>query len=186
MKRTDFRFLERLRVRWAEIDLQKIVFNGHYLMYFDTAITGYWRALALPYVQTLEYLGGDLLVRKATLEYHGSARLDDLLDIGVRSTRIGNSSLVFAMAVFRNDELLVSGELVYVFADPATQSAKNCAMCFRPSRPARRWSKCASARGTSWAAMRRPSARRCSSTSRRFLPKWNGTRRMRAASMPSP
>ena len=124
MKRTDFRFLERLRVRWAEIDLQKIVFNGHYLMYFDTAITGYWRALALPYVQTLEYLGGDLLVRKATLEYHGSARLDDLLDIGVRSTRIGNSSLVFAMAVFRNDELLVSGELVYVFADPATQSAK--------------------------------------------------------------
>ena len=124
MTRTDFRFLERLRVRWAEIDLQKIVFNGHYLMYFDTAITGYWRALALPYVQTLEYLGGDLLVRKATLEYHGSARLDDLLDIGVRSTRIGNSSLVFAMAVFRNDELLVSGELVYVFADPATQSAK--------------------------------------------------------------
>jgi YbgC/YbaW family acyl-CoA thioester hydrolase len=124
MKRTDFRFLERLRVRWAEIDLQKIVFNGHYLMYFDTAITGYWRALALPYVQTLEYLGGDLFVRKATLEYHGSARLDDLLDIGVRSTRIGNSSLVFATAVFRNDELLVSGELVYVFADPATQSAK--------------------------------------------------------------
>ena len=37
MQRTDFRFFERLRVRWVEIDAQQIVFNGHYLMYFDTA-----------------------------------------------------------------------------------------------------------------------------------------------------
>ena len=49
MKSSDFRFLERLRVRWAEIDAQKIVFNSHYLMYFDTAVAGYWRALAMPY-----------------------------------------------------------------------------------------------------------------------------------------
>ena len=40
-KRSEFRFLERLRVRWAEIDAQKIVFNGHYFMYFDTAVAGY-------------------------------------------------------------------------------------------------------------------------------------------------
>jgi YbgC/YbaW family acyl-CoA thioester hydrolase len=124
MKRTDFRHLERLRVRWAEIDLQKIVFNGHYLMYFDTAITGYWRALALPYVQTLEALDGDLFVRKATLEYQGSARLDDLIDVGIRCTRIGTSSMAFSAAVFRAEELLVSGELVYVFADPQTQTAR--------------------------------------------------------------
>jgi YbgC/YbaW family acyl-CoA thioester hydrolase len=124
MKRTDFRFLDRLRVRWAEIDAQKIVFNGHYLMYFDTAVAGYWRALALPYGQTMEYLGGDLFVRKATLEYEGSARYDDMLDVGIRCGRIGNSSMVFSAAVFRADELLVSGELVYVFADPQTQSAK--------------------------------------------------------------
>ncbi|HUG22212.1 YbgC/FadM family acyl-CoA thioesterase [Piscinibacter sp.] len=124
MKRTDFRFLERLRVRWAEIDAQKIVFNGHYLMYFDTAVTGYWRALALPYVQTLDYLGGDLFVRKATVEYESSARCDDVLDVGVRCARVGNSSMLFSTAVFRQDELLVSGELVYVFADPQTQTSK--------------------------------------------------------------
>jgi YbgC/YbaW family acyl-CoA thioester hydrolase len=121
MKRSEFRFFERLRVRWAEIDQQKIVFNGHYLMYFDTAITGYWRALALPYEKTLASLNGDLFVRKATVEYQGSGRLDDLLDVGIRCGRIGTSSMNFAAAVFRNDELLVSGELVYVFADPATQ-----------------------------------------------------------------
>ena len=124
MKRSEFRFLERLRVRWAEIDQQKIVFNGHYLMYFDTAITGYWRALALPYAQTLERREGDLFVRKTTLEYEGSARLDDLLDVGIRCVRIGTSSMTFAAGVFRAEELLVSGEIVYVFADPRTQSSK--------------------------------------------------------------
>ena len=124
MKRADFRFLDRLRVRWAEIDAQKIVFNGHYLMYFDTAVAGYWRALAMPYMQTMEQLEGDLFVRKATLEYLASARYDDLLDVGVRCTRVGTSSILFGAAAFRQDELLVSCELVYVFADPLAQSSK--------------------------------------------------------------
>lgn len=124
MKRTDFRFTERLRVRWAEIDAQKIVFNGHYLTYIDTGVTAYWRALALPYAQTMEYLGGDLYVRKATLEYEGSARSDDVLDVGIRCTRVGTSSIVMSAGIFRADELLVSGELIYVFADPATQTSK--------------------------------------------------------------
>src|SRR5258706_6938143 len=111
MKRSEFRFLERLRVRWAEIDAQQIVFNGHYLMYFDTALAGYWRALAMPYAATLAQLGGDLYVRKATLEYEGSARYDDLLDIGVRCERIGGSSIRFVAAAFRQDRRLVSCEL---------------------------------------------------------------------------
>jgi YbgC/YbaW family acyl-CoA thioester hydrolase len=124
MKRTDFRFLDRLRVRWAEIDAQKIVFNGHYLMYFDTAVAGYWRAMALPYAQTMDYLGGDLYVRKATVEYEGSAHYDDVLDVGIRTTRVGNSSILLQCGCFRQDQLLVSCELVYVFADPATQTSK--------------------------------------------------------------
>ena len=122
--RSEFRFFERLRVRWAEVDLQKIVFNGHYLMYFDTAVAGWWRALALPYQETMAALDGDLFVRKASLEYQASARYDDLVDVGVRTARIGNSSLVLACAVFRGDQLLVSGELVYVFANPATQTSQ--------------------------------------------------------------
>jgi len=124
LKRSDFRFLERLRVRWAEIDAQKIVFNGHYLMYFDTAVAGYWRALAAPHAQTMEQLGGDMYVRKATLEYEASALYDDVLHVGVRCARVGNSSMVFSAAVFRQEQLLVSGELVYVFADPHTQTSR--------------------------------------------------------------
>ena len=124
MHRKEFRFLHTLRVRWAEVDMQKIVFNAHYLMYFDTAMADYWRALALPYEASMQALQGDLYVRKATLEYHGSARADERIDVGLRCSRIGNSSLVFEGGIFRGDSLLVSGELVYVFADPATQTSR--------------------------------------------------------------
>jgi YbgC/YbaW family acyl-CoA thioester hydrolase len=123
-QRSDFRFAERLRVRWAEVDMQKIVFNGHYLMYFDTAVAGYWRALALPYEQSMHALGGDLYVRKATLEYEGSARYDDQVEVALRCERMGNSSMTLRGAVFRGGQRLVTGELVYVFADPATQTSR--------------------------------------------------------------
>ena len=43
--RDAFSFFHPLRVRWAEVDPQSIVFNGHYLTYADVAITEYFRAL---------------------------------------------------------------------------------------------------------------------------------------------
>ena len=124
LKRSSFRHLERLRVRWAEVDMQQIVFNGHYLMYMDTAVAGYWRAMALPYQDSMQSLGGDLYVRKATIEYEDSARYDDQLEVGIRCARIGNSSMVLQSGVFRGEQRLVHGDLVYVFADPAAQTAK--------------------------------------------------------------
>jgi len=124
MTRSEFRFFHRLRVRWAEVDMQKIVFNAHYLMYFDTAVADYWRALALPYEEAMHLLQGDLYVKKATIEFHASARMDDQLDIGLRCARIGNSSMQFLGGIFRGDQLLISGELLYVFADPATQTSR--------------------------------------------------------------
>ena len=131
MKRSDFRFLDPLRVRGAEVDMQKIVFNGHYLMYFDTAVAGYWRALALPYHETMAHLQGDLYVRKATLEYLGSARYDDQLAVGIRCARIGSSSMLIQAAVFRGEICLVHGELVYVFADPVTQTSRPVPVALR-------------------------------------------------------
>jgi YbgC/YbaW family acyl-CoA thioester hydrolase len=124
MKREDFRFFHRLRVRWAEVDMQKIVFNAHYLMYFDTAVADYWRALAMPYEEGMHQLEGDLYVKKATVEFNASARMDDRLDVGLKCARIGNSSIQFLGAIFRGEELLITCELVYVFADPATQTSR--------------------------------------------------------------
>jgi YbgC/YbaW family acyl-CoA thioester hydrolase len=124
MKRADFRFFHRLRVRWAEVDMQKIVFNAHYLMYFDTAIADYWRALALPYEASMHQLDGDLYVVKATVEFHASARVDDQIEVAMKCSRIGTSSMTFTGAIFRGEEHLISCELVYVFADPVTQTSR--------------------------------------------------------------
>jgi YbgC/YbaW family acyl-CoA thioester hydrolase len=124
MTPTDFRFSHRLRVRWAEVDMQKIVFNAHYLMYFDTAISDYWRTLGLPYVTAMAQLGGDLYVKKAVLEYHGSAVFDDVLNVAMKCQRIGSSSIAFVGAVFRGEQALVTAEIVYVFANPLTQTSQ--------------------------------------------------------------
>jgi YbgC/YbaW family acyl-CoA thioester hydrolase len=124
MKRDDFRFFHRLRVRWAEVDMQNIVFNAHYLMYVDTAMTDYWRALGMPYQESMRQLEGDLYVKKATVEFSASGRMDDQLDVALKCSRIGTSSIVITGAIFRAEELLVTCEMVYVFADPATQTSR--------------------------------------------------------------
>ena len=127
----DFQFVHRLRVRWAEVDLQKIVFNPHYLMYFDTAITDYWRDIGVPYNSFVEQMDGDLYLKKAGVEFHASARFDEMIDVALHCTRIGNSSITFKGAIFRDEELLIESELIYVFADPATQKSKPVARALR-------------------------------------------------------
>ncbi len=124
MAEPNFRCRETLRVRWSEIDAQNIVFNAHYLTYFDCGIAAYWRALALPYAATMQAFGGDVFLRKASVEYHASARYDDRIEVGVRCARVGTSSIVFDALVRRGHERLVAGELVYVYADPASQTSR--------------------------------------------------------------
>ncbi|HYN12988.1 MAG TPA: thioesterase family protein [Burkholderiales bacterium] len=126
MPRADFVCAPQLRVRWAEVDMQKIVFNGHYLTYIDTAVAEYWREIGLPYPQGyVERYANDLYLRKATLEYLGSARYDDLLAVCCRVARLGNSSMTFHFEIYREaeDAPLVTAELVYVNADPSSMQA---------------------------------------------------------------
>jgi YbgC/YbaW family acyl-CoA thioester hydrolase len=125
--RADFRFFSQLRVRWVEVDMQKIVFNGHYLMYLDTAVADYWRALALPYERSMHELQGDLFVVKSSLEYHASAQYDDVLDIGLKCSKLGNSSMEISGGIFLGQKKLVSAQLIYVFADALTKRAKTLA-----------------------------------------------------------
>ena len=117
MARQDFSFFNTLRVRWSEVDMQAIVFNGNYLNYFDVAFTEYWRELALPDVIAQSQTGLELFARKAVIEYHAPARFDDVLDIGVRCAELGRSSMRFVLEIYKSDELLVSGEMMYVHAD---------------------------------------------------------------------
>ena len=121
---TAFRLRHPLRVRWAELDPQNIVFNGHYLTYFDIGITEYWRAIGLPYPEAIAGSGGDLFAVRSLLNYHAPAGYDDVLEVCVRAAKLGNSSMSFEMAVFRGEERLVSGEMVYVHADPESRTSR--------------------------------------------------------------
>ena len=124
MAREQFTFCHRLRVRWAEVDKQGIVFNGNYFLYFDVAITEYWRAIGINYPDGLvKAFGTDMYAAKATAEYHGSAGFDDFLDIHGRTARLGRSSMQFLLEIWRGEEHLVSGELIYVNADPASRKS---------------------------------------------------------------
>jgi len=124
MPKADFVCAPQLRVRWAEVDMQKIVFNGHYLTYIDTAVAEYWRAIGLPYPDGyVERYATDLFLRKATLEYLGSAHYDDMLTVCCRVAKLGRTSMTFRFEIYHEAELLITAELVYVNADPAAMKA---------------------------------------------------------------
>ncbi len=106
-----------MRVRWAEVDPQGVVFNGNYLTYFDVAITEYWRALGHTYPAAFAAAGVDTFAVKASLEFKSPARYDDEIDVCARAARLGRTSLRFALEIHRGDVELVSGELVYVFVN---------------------------------------------------------------------
>ncbi|WP_292933674.1 thioesterase family protein [Noviherbaspirillum sp.] len=97
--------------------MQGIVFNGHYLTYFDVAFTEYWRATGLPSVLQQASDGREMFARKASIEYQAPARFDDILDIGVRCAAFGRTSVRFVLEIHLGDQHLISGELVYVYAD---------------------------------------------------------------------
>ena len=90
-------------------------------MYFDVAATEYWRALDFEYPHGFQSLGIDTFAVKATLEFHASARYDEVIDLLARTSRLGRTSLRLALEVHRGDEHLVSGELIYVVADAKTR-----------------------------------------------------------------
>jgi acyl-CoA thioester hydrolase len=124
MARQDFRFAHRLRVRWAEVDMQKIVFNGHYLLYFDVAVMEYWRALGINYPSGLiDRFDCDSVAVKSVVQYHASARFDEEIDVCVRCARLGNSSSVYLIEIHRGSDHLISGELHYVNVNAVTHKS---------------------------------------------------------------
>ncbi|HTJ41222.1 MAG TPA: thioesterase family protein [Kofleriaceae bacterium] len=106
-----FRFL--LRVRYGEVDAQKIVFNARYADYVDIAVTEYQRAL------WTDVLALDMKLVKQTIEWKASARFDDVLEARVRTERVGTSSFTIATELRRwpDGPVLVNAETIYVATD---------------------------------------------------------------------
>jgi YbgC/YbaW family acyl-CoA thioester hydrolase len=129
MAKDDYNCVHRLRVRWAEVDMQKVVFNGHYLTYIDTAFADYLRAIDLPYPDGyVDKYANDIFLRKAAVEYLGSAHYEDELAVHCRVSKLGRSSITFLFEIWRempdaSPAPLITAELVYVNAEPKTMKA---------------------------------------------------------------
>lgn len=117
MTRSGFEFSHRLRVRYAEIDGQKVVFNSRYLEYADVALSEYWRWLRL--ADLPEWRAMEFHVARATVDYKAPLRYDDEFDACVRTERIGTSSVTSIIELVHADTgvLLTQIELVHVNVD---------------------------------------------------------------------
>jgi acyl-CoA thioester hydrolase len=122
MPRSAFKFLFPFRVRYSEVDGQRIVFNAHYLTYFDTAITEYFRVLPYDYMGQVERIGEDFHTVKTLVEYKQPIVFDQDIDVMVRASRLGRTSLTFEVEIhpYGEDDLLASGEVVWVNVDQST------------------------------------------------------------------
>lgn len=118
MNKSGFAFSTRFRVRYSEIDGQKIVFNSRYLEYADVAITEFWRWANLAEIGT-DWLDAEFNVVKATLDYKRPFRLDDLIEAFVRVERVGNSSMTMRVELCHAEtgELHNVAEIISVHVD---------------------------------------------------------------------
>jgi acyl-CoA thioester hydrolase len=108
-----------LRVRFAECDPQGVVFNAHYLAWFDISITELFRAAFGSY-QSMIDRGWDVMVAEANLRYLSPARSDDEVRMAISVGRLGTTSLPTHHRVWRGQELLVEGTLRHVGVNTET------------------------------------------------------------------
>lgn len=126
MAKSDFRFMTKIRVRWMECDGQGIVYNGAYLDYLEIGQAEYYRNLgfAIYIIPQTGYF--DFVVVKSTQEFKAPAKVDEIIELHVRVSNIGNTSLTLNLEIYAegNDRLLTSIETVYVGYDTATESTR--------------------------------------------------------------
>ena len=109
-----------------ECDAQGIVYNGAYLGYLEIGQAEYYRNLgfAIYIIPQSGYF--DFAVVKSTQEFKGPAKVDEIIELHVRVSKIGNTSLTLNLEIYPEGSarLLTSIETVYVGYDAATESSR--------------------------------------------------------------
>jgi acyl-CoA thioester hydrolase len=120
--RPPFKFSARTRVGFSDTDAQGIVYYGRYNPYFDLARVEYLRRLGL-----LQQRGeaGDFVMRANDVEYFAPAVFDDEIEVFVRVSRLGRTSVTFEFAAYRlpDDQLMVTAHQTLVYVDLAERKA---------------------------------------------------------------
>ena len=113
-------FAHRLRVRYSECDQQGVVFNGHYLFFYDVGVTELFRDRFGSYRNLLDR-GLDLMVAEVRLKFLAPARFDDEVDLHLPIERLGTTSMIIRPRFLVGDRVIAEGEAVHVFVDTSTQ-----------------------------------------------------------------
>jgi acyl-CoA thioester hydrolase len=116
-------FTHRLRVRYNECDQQGVVFNGHYLFYYDVAFTELCREAIGSYADTVRQ-GVEIVVAEARLRFLAGAQFDDILEIDLPIARLGKTSMTVEPTFRLQERTLVEGEMRHVFVDAETMRKK--------------------------------------------------------------
>ena len=99
------------RVYWEDTDAGGVVYHAQYLAFMERARTEWMRAHG--YGQELLRREYDLVfaVRAMQIDFLKPARLDDALAVDVELTQCRRASAVFAQAVRRGDEVLLTAQV---------------------------------------------------------------------------
>lgn len=88
--------------RYAEIDQQGVVFNGHYLTWFDEACTGLFDHLRVSYADLIAD-GLDMQVVHTEIDFRAPVRWRESVRVAVRCERIGTTSFTLGFTVLGTD-----------------------------------------------------------------------------------
>jgi acyl-CoA thioester hydrolase len=121
-----------LRVRYQECDAQHVVFNARYGDYIDQACFEFLRA-ALPRPQDAMDGTFEGQTVRQVVEWKAPARFDDVLEVSVRTSRLGTTSFVLSFEIRRVGETdpLVTSETTYVHVDSKTWKKRVIAPAMR-------------------------------------------------------
>jgi len=109
-------FSYNFRIRYSEVDAQKIVYNSHYLTFLDVSIFEFFDAIGFNQEEYIKETNNEFHTVRAVVEYKAPATLGDTIEVLTRIKKIGNSSITFQQEIYlhKSDKLLATGEIVWV------------------------------------------------------------------------
>ena len=104
------------RVRYSEVDAQRIVYNSHYLTFFDVSIFEFFDIIGFNQEDYIKKTNNEFHTVRAVVEYKSPATLGDRIEVLTRIKNIGNSSITFEQEIYLlgSDKLIATGEIVWV------------------------------------------------------------------------
>jgi acyl-CoA thioester hydrolase len=128
-RKPPFKYSSLTRVGFSDTDAQGIVYYGRYLPYFDSARVEYHRHLEMLETRPSEH---EFVMRANMIEYHAPARFDDLIEVFIRVSRIGRTSVTYECAAYRADDvLMVTAQQTLVLVDLEERRARSIPESYR-------------------------------------------------------